>query len=505
MKELYVRLKTFENDFASWFLLISVFIFSFLRVPSLVEPDWYGDEGIYQIVGIGIRSGRLLYKEILDNKPPVLYGLYAFFNGDLFYLKLLSLFFGAVAIIVLFFIARDLFQKKIAVYISVAFFALLFGLPILEGNIANAENFMLAPILISAYLLIFIAEKRTKGIAPYIGAGLFLSLAFLTKIVAIFDFAAFLLILIVARLYDKVYDDVKEKGFLHVFRNRPILLEFRNELVFIASFVLPVVLVSLYFLSRGSLFYFLQAALLQNVGYVSYGNYFLFPMGFLFFKLILLAVSLLLTIRFRKEIGFVGIFILIWFFFSVFNAFFAERPYIHYLLVLLPSFSLLLGYIFEKGKFLVLNLFLFVIFTIFLARYFALYPHNFSYYQNYFDFILGRKNIFSYQSFFDANATRDFDIASFIKSKAKEESVFVWGDSAQIYAMAGKLPPGRYTVAYHILFYKDGLAETKKSIDEKKPKYIIAIRSAREMLPLLDSYVLKLDLLKDVKVYEREI
>ena len=27
-----------------------------LRLPSLFEPDWYGDEGIYQVLGLGIQS-----------------------------------------------------------------------------------------------------------------------------------------------------------------------------------------------------------------------------------------------------------------------------------------------------------------------------------------------------------------------------------------------------------------------------------------------------------------
>ena len=59
-----------------WFLLIVSFFFFILRFPSLFEPYWYGDEGIYQVLGMVIRKGGLLYRDIWDNKPPFLYFIY---------------------------------------------------------------------------------------------------------------------------------------------------------------------------------------------------------------------------------------------------------------------------------------------------------------------------------------------------------------------------------------------------------------------------------------------
>src|SRR3989338_9069425 len=91
-----------EKNRSFWFLLAGSFIFFLLRFPSLFEPNWYGDEGISQVLGLAIRSGRLLYRDIWDNKPPLLYVLYSFFNSDQFWLRLASIVFGVLALIVFF-------------------------------------------------------------------------------------------------------------------------------------------------------------------------------------------------------------------------------------------------------------------------------------------------------------------------------------------------------------------------------------------------------------------
>jgi len=77
-------LKKLEESVGCWFLITISFLFFLLRFPSLFEPDWYGDEGIYQVLGLGINAGRLLYRDIFDNKPPLLYLVYSFVNSDLY-------------------------------------------------------------------------------------------------------------------------------------------------------------------------------------------------------------------------------------------------------------------------------------------------------------------------------------------------------------------------------------------------------------------------------------
>lgn len=113
------------------------------------------------------------------------------------------------------------------------------------------------------------------------------------------------------------------------------------------------------------------------------------------------------------------------------------------------------------------------------------------------------KSVESYQSFFDRNTPRDYQLAHFITTKTKaDENVFIWGDSGQIYALAGKLPPGRYIVAYHITFYKQAIEETQRAIEKSNPKYIIVMKKGNDVLPLLTSYSLKYQI-EDAYIYEK--
>ena len=79
-----------------YFLFLAI-IFLFLRLPSLFEPYWYGDEGIYLVLGQGIRKGLTLYTQIHDNKPPTLYYLAAI-GQTVFGFRLLLMIFMALTV-----------------------------------------------------------------------------------------------------------------------------------------------------------------------------------------------------------------------------------------------------------------------------------------------------------------------------------------------------------------------------------------------------------------------
>ena len=132
-----------EKSRTFWYLLSILTGFFLLRLPSLIEPNWYGDEGIYQCIGQAIHAGRLLYVQIWDNKPPFLYLVYALFNGDQFGIRLFSIISGLVAIITFFYLSQLLFKEYKPRIVATIAFCLLFATPLIEGNIANAENFML--------------------------------------------------------------------------------------------------------------------------------------------------------------------------------------------------------------------------------------------------------------------------------------------------------------------------------------------------------------------------
>lgn len=453
-------LSRLEKSREFWFLFITSVSFFLFRLPSLFEPNWYGDEGIYQVIGRGLNQGRLLYSGIWDNKPPLLYVIYQIFNGDQFWLRLASLVTGLLAIIAFFALARELFPKKhISLWISTAVFAFLFGIPLIEGNIANSENFMLAPIIFAAYL-IFSAnnEQKTPSYSlSFFFPGFFLGIAFLFKIVALFDFAALLCFI-----------------FIIHFGIKKILNIFSMLVPFSVGFFIPLLVSVLYFFARGSLSDFIHAALLQNVGYVGYANKLIIPQGYLILKTALLGAFVIFLFFKRVKIEKNVLFVIIWLMFSLFNAFFSQRPYTHYVLVALPSVCLLLGLIFyeKRGQKILTLVFIATLFL--LIKNFLYFGKTILYYQNYISFLRDEKSINEYRSFFDKNTPADYKIADYLRTHLKDEdSFFLWGNNAQVYVLAHRLPPGRYTVAYHMTSSKESLAETAKALRKNVPKFVV--------------------------------
>lgn len=479
------RSKSFSQYKKEWFLLGICFLFVLLRIPSLIEPHWYGDEGIYQVIGRSLLSGKVLYRDVWDNKPPLLYIIYALVNGNLYFVKLLSLFAGLFSTVVFFLLSKKVFRKSYSSYISTTVFAILFGLPILEGNIANAENFMLLPILTASYLIFSYSEKKNKSYIIY--AGLLLSIALITKIVAIFDFSAFLLFLL--------------------FSER--LLISKKNIRMIINFSIPFVsllaVCFLYFILIGIPKDFISAVFLQNVSYVGDQNRFILPMGVLIIKTILLLIVVALIWLNRRRLSKPTLFVYLWIVFGLYNAFFSERPYIHYSLVMLPAFALVVGHLIENAKFRIIDLAAIVIISYFAYFHFQIYLRSVSYYNNYLRFITSKENIVEYEGFFDRNTPRDYDIANFIGMNVRgNESVFLWSDSAQIYALSNKLPIGKYLVAYHITFYKNADVNTKQQIEKVQPKYIIQTVDVPFVDDILSSYKLRY-IMEGAKIYEREI
>ena len=78
-----------------WILVLILFLIFLFRFPSLFEPFWYGDEGIFAAVGHNLNHGGVLYKTAWDNKPPMIYLTYAaifqFFGVSMFWLRMVTL------------------------------------------------------------------------------------------------------------------------------------------------------------------------------------------------------------------------------------------------------------------------------------------------------------------------------------------------------------------------------------------------------------------------------
>jgi len=477
-----------EKSVSFWFLLVISFIFFLLRFPSLFEPYWYGDEGVYQVIALILQEGGRLYTDSWDNKPPFLFIIYYLLSGDQFLVRLTSLIFGSISIVFFYFLSKKLLGQKISILTTV-FFAFFLATPLIEGNVANTENFMVFPITLAIFLFSSFIKNRRKFKFLYVSSFI-LGIAFLFKIVAIFDYLSIFTFLLLTQIESKF-------SLIKLIKNSNIFIKS------VFSFIFLTIPVSLYFLVDGNFRDFIDAFLLKNFAYVNYKNQLIIPQGLLIVKVIILVLFIFLLYKIRNRLKREYLFILIWLSFSLFNTFFSHRPYTHYLLTLLPSFSLLLGLILYDKINRLRFLILFLGTTLIVLSYFTLYPKSFSYYLNFMNFLTGKKTLYEYRAFFDKNTPRDYEISNFIKKNTKEsDNIYLWGDNTQVYSLARKTPPGRYSANYYIFFYKDGFKNTTIGLAKERPKYVI-IMPVNEAYPFsLSNYKLTINIM-GADIYER--
>jgi 4-amino-4-deoxy-L-arabinose transferase-like glycosyltransferase len=443
-------------------------LFLILRLPSLFEPYWYGDEGIYLTLGQGIRKGLLLYSQIHDNKPPTLYYLAAI-SQTVFGFRLLL---GLVMIPTIFFfykLALHFFDSKFA-KISTFIFLILTSIPCLEGNIANAEVFMLLPTILG--ILYFLTAKKKIS---YLASGLFLGLAFSIKI-PVFIEVLFLVVWFVLSNISKI-----KQHFWSLFL---------KLILFGAGFLTPILIYLVYFSIHNVFWQFLNSALLQNFSYLSSwatGTQTApASSGGLMTRLLLLIIFWVIVylLQFKKIISQKTSFLFFWFGATIFGVLLSTRPYPHYLIQALPPFCLIIPLLLKSKidfkKIFTLIVF-FISFLIIKKYQFYFYP-TLKYYSNFYSF----QSTASYYQFFGDQTNNNYQIASYIKKNTTPtDRIFVWGDEPYLYALSDRLPVGRYTVAYHIVDF-NGYQETIDAIKAHSPKFVVYYPMSNRSFPDLD-------------------
>lgn len=458
------------------FLILCLFTTFLLRLPSLFEPYWYGDEGISLAVGWAIKKGFLLYKDVVDNKPPLIY-LLAALAGNVFWFRLIVLGFCFGSILVFEKLARILFLKhSLSTKLSLALFTFLLSLPRFEGHIANAEILQILPMLGAFYFALRAKNKENQNY--YFISGFLFSLSTLLKIPGAFELGALIV-------------------FLVFFSKPKIFFRFGLELNFLfLGFVLPIIMVFAFFAAKGFLGEFIQIVFVQNINYLSSwktGSHqvFLLQSGLVqrgFFAILLLFFGILFKRRFSSPFD---LLIKTWFVFSLMAVGLSGRPYAHYLLQLLPSFCFLIGALIVSNKFsrfssLVLFLLLLLYFH---QTKFWVYP-TISYYQNFFRFTTGKITRDEYFANFDRGVPLTYQVAQFVSSTTlPEDKVFVWADNPFIYPLAKRLPATRFVVAYHIIDYRQ-LKEVESALENRPPKLVIIDLQKELPSPKLEAFFL---------------
>lgn len=457
------------------FWLIIFLLFIILRLPSLFEPYWYGDEGIYLVLGQAIRKGITLYSHIHDNKPPTLYYLAAL-GHTVFGFRLLLMLVMAPTIY-LFHRLSKFFLSPQGSKIATFLFVIFSSIPLVEGNIANAEIFMLLPTIAGVLFL----TKTKPNFKKIIYSGLLLGLAFTIKIPVAVEFGFLCFWLLIDNLIS----------------SRKIFSNLKHVVVFIITFLIPIILWSIYYAFQGAFIPFINASLLQNFGYLSSwttgSHTSSVSSGGLISRLLILLITwaLIFILKNREIISRNFSFLLFWFSATIFGALLSGRPYPHYLIQVLPPLILLVVELlnFKEHKNQIISLFSIGFFVLILVKFNFYHYQTLSYYSNFYSYAIGKKSQEDYRNYFGSEINNIYEISEYVKANTKEsDKIFVWADHPYIYALSNRLPASKYTVAYHIVDF-NGYDSTMNKIKATLPKFIIYYSMPNRSFAELDKFI----------------
>lgn len=484
-------MKKFLDKIPYWLVAILALVF-ILRVPSFFEPYNYGDEMIYLTLGHGIRQGVTLYKDLHDNKPPLLYITTAL-AGSLFWFKVILAFWNLATIVIFWKLAQIIFAGKIkAQKVAILIFALLTTLPLLEGNIANAELFMVGPTLLAFFILL---GKNLNPKKVFL-AGILFGTAALFKVPAVFELPVIPIIWLIS-----------------LSNKKSVWKKIASRILFLGlGFATPILLTFVWFFFKGAFPEYLKAAFLQNAVYLSswrpgdIHEPFLVKNAPLLIRGAIVILGMGVLTFLRKKLSSRFVLVSIWLLFTLFAVTLSERPYPHYLIQSIAPISILLTMLFlEKNLEQSLTVIPLAL-TLFVPVYYKFwyYPTG-AYYLRFINFVTSKIDKDQYFASFNSKTKRNYQIADFLtKSSRKTEKVFVWGpDSATIYALSRRLPPIKYVADYHINDFSD-----KKTIvsllSKNKPKFIILFPEAKpfpEIFPLLKNDYLLINKIDDAEIW----
>jgi len=445
-----------------WLTILLALVLLF-RIPSFIEPYSYGDEMIYLSLGEAVRQGIPLYGGIHDNKPPLLY-LTAAIAGNLFWFKVILAAWSLITVVLFWKLSKVLFPKSIKFQkVSTVIFAILTTIPLLEGHIANAENFMIGPI-IAAFLILLSKKLNFKNLFT---AGVLFSIATLFKVPAAFDIPAIIFLWIA----------------MAGLKTKKLKVIAKNTLYLSVGFIAPIAATFVWYFARGAFNEYLVAAFLQNFGYLSSWrpgdvvDPFLTRNGPLLIRAGIVAVGLAILYWKRKKLPKQFIFITAWLLLNLFAASLSERPYPHYLLQAVPAMSLLLGILFTQ-KTVGQSLSIIPLAIALLVPVHLKYWHysTTTYYVRFAKFATNNMTKEEYLDSFGGHIRRNYEIAEFlVQSTTKSDKVFVWGgNSSMVYALSRRLPPMRYVASYHINDFSSP-EETIIALKKNPPKQIVVL------------------------------
>lgn len=458
----------------SLFLLVLCLLPILLFLPAMGAP-FERDEGAYATIAQGVLDGKVPYRDLFDNKPPLIYGWYALsfalFGESVWAPRILASALLSLTTLAVFGQAKLVMPRGVA-YTAAAVFALSTGLPWVALH-ANTEAYMLLPLVTS--LIAFTLGVRSGRLWWFVACGALGGLAVMTKQVAMWNVLALAVVAASWRPPDA----------------GSLIVRFRPALCIIAGAAAAISLVALPFLLNGSADDLVYANLSYNwlyVGALSVAQRLLNAgYGFLLFfgvaaPVIVAGVFGLLSLwRERRRQGYYAV--AAWAVGSAVGVATGGRFFPHYFLHLLPALAILSALVFyerwQRGgpaavsrPVLAVAVALVVISAGTNAVLYA-FPRQAEH--------VVAESVY-HQKEWEEHGD---ELGAFIKRRTQPgDTIFNLGRESYVYFYADRQPPGRYFYDWALNYDEGNLEELLANLRVARPKYVID----SALQPLFEDY-----------------
>lgn len=501
LKTLWLKLDHRSEKFRvlSFMLLFALI----LRIPSFFEPYWYGDEAIYLTIGNALNQGKVLYRDIVDHKTPIIYYL-ARVGSQLNFRLLLTGWMLVSYALYYAFVAR-LFKQKWITLTATFVFIVLTSIPLLEGLIPNGELFVLGFVLAGLFVLsktklwqsFFFNSPTTHTVTKpsddrlLLICGSLMGAAILTKVPAVFDILAVALI-----GWFSLWDKFKWPKFTQAKFYRPLLNQFIATLQtfrwWLIGLLIALAFSVLYFVVKGAGAEYLQYGLLYNFHYtgtwIPDTNSWFAPIWLPLIGKFMIAAIFIFGLTFTKAtLSPLTRWSAAWTMLALVAVTLSNRPYPHYLLQLvLPAsiftFSLIATLVnrsLSTTKIIWHSVIFFLLLVIFLLINNLLnfwgYP-NFSYYRNFYLFATGKVSVSAYFHQFNPLVKDNLNVAEVI-AQSNEKEIYIWGTNPMLYAQTQTSPPDQFIVLFHVLDL-NLLDQSIANVIKGEPTFVVIMKDA---------------------------
>jgi Dolichyl-phosphate-mannose-protein mannosyltransferase len=451
-----------------------------LHYPSLFEPRWYGDEGIFAGIAQNIRHGQTLYADAWDNKPPLIFFTYAaiqaLFGPSIRALHLVATISLMATQVTVMAIALLLFGARRSL-VTGLLFAIAMGTPLVEANLAMTETFMILPASLAVLVFLLAERQPEQARTPlYVAAGVLLGIAAGYKQVALFDAAAI-------------------GTMIWLMHERP----WRPLVMIAAGFAAPQIALAAFFLAVGAFPEYWYAVAGSLGVYARLGPA---QSPFARFAALLPALLACAWLVRRRQLGRevrLTMFPVLWLGFSVAGATSSSFPFPHYLQQAMPALALVfvsdpLAQEGEQTGKITLAVGAVLVVAVVFGQFAFEYQNRtqlnpIDYYRTFIEHEYGDLSDDDYVRTFDGKVFTARDITASIERDGAGTTLYTWAELPWLYAEAGVTNPSRFYTSFLGEFIPGARAEILRDLDARPPIYIVVSDNANAPFGELDNLV----------------